>query len=104
MTPEDLAALRIAVQSLEHPGLAARLTNMVGRPIELIGDALPASATQAITTATSKGLEVALKVALRTMQRTPHSGSRLLHKALATASGAVGGALGLATLPIELPV
>ena len=43
MTPEDLAALRIAVQSLEHPGLAARLTNMVGRPIELIGDALPAS-------------------------------------------------------------
>ena len=25
MTPEDLAALRIAVQSLEHRGLAARL-------------------------------------------------------------------------------
>jgi hypothetical protein len=55
MTPEDLAALRGAVQSLEHPGLAARLTNMVGKPIELIGDMLPASATHAITTATSKG-------------------------------------------------
>ena len=104
MTPEDLVALRRAVRSLEQPGLAARLTNMVGKPIELIGDVLPASASHVIATATSKGLEAALKVALRTMQRTPHAGSQLLHKALATASGAAGGAFGLATLPIELPV
>jgi len=104
MAPEDLAALQKAVRSLEHPGLAARLTNMVGKPVELIGNALPASASQVIATATSKGLEAALKVALRTMQRTPHAGSQLLHKALATASGAAGGAFGLATLPIELPV
>ena len=41
MTPDDLASLRRAVQSLEHPSLAARLTNMVGKPIELIGYALP---------------------------------------------------------------
>jgi hypothetical protein len=86
MTPEDLAALRRAVRSLEHPGLAARLTNMVGKPVELIGNVLPASATNAIATATSKGLEVALKVALRTMRHTPHAGSRLLHKALARIS------------------
>jgi len=104
MTPEDLAALRRAVLSLEHPGLAARLANMLGKPIELIGDVLPASATHAITSATSKGLEMALKVALQTMQHTPHAGSRFLHKSLATASGAAGGAFGLATLPIELPV
>jgi len=104
MTFEDLAALRKAVQSLEHPGLAARLTIMVGKPIELIGNALPASASNAIATATSKALELALKVALRTMQRIPHPGSPLLHKALATASGATGGAFGLAALPIELPV
>jgi hypothetical protein len=104
MTPEDLAALRRAVRSLEHPGLAARLTNMVGKPIELIGDVLPASASHVIATATSKGLEAALKVALRTMQHASHAGSQFLHKALATASGAAGGAFGLATLPIELPV
>lgn len=104
MTPEDLAALQGAVQSLEHPGLAARLTNIVGKPIELIGRVLPAAAAQAIATATSKGLEVALKVALRTMQRSPHAGSQLLHKALVTASGAAGGAFGLATLSIELPI
>jgi hypothetical protein len=104
IAPEDLSALRQAVQSLEHPGLAARLTNMVGKPIELIGNALPKVASQAIATATSKGLEIALRAALLTMQRRPQAGSRLLHKALATASGAAGGAFGLATLPVELPV
>jgi hypothetical protein len=102
MTPEDLAALRTAVRLLEHPGLAARLTNLVGKPIDLISNALPAAVSRAIATATAKGLEAALKVALGTMQRAP--GSQFLHKALATASGAAGGAFGLATLPIELPV
>ena len=104
MTPEDSVALARAVQSLEHPGFAARLANMVGKPIELIGDALPTPARQAIATATSKALQAALRVALRTTQGTPLAGSRLLHKVLATASGAAGGAFGLATLPFELPV
>jgi len=104
ISPEDLSALRKAVQALEHPGLAARLTNMVGKPIELIGHALPAAASKAVAAATSKGLEVALNVALRTMQHTPQAGSQILHKALATASGAAGGAFGLASLPVELPV
>jgi len=104
MTPDDLASLQRAVQSLEHPGLAARLTNMVGKPIELIGYALPASVSDAIATATSKALDIALKVALETIQRAPHPASRRFHKALATASGAAGGAFGLISLPIELPV
>ena len=104
MSEDDLAALRRAVASLEHPGLAARLTNMVGKPIELIGYALPASASQAITAATSKALEMALEVALRSMHQAPRAGSQLFHKALATVSGAAGGAFGLAALPIELPL
>jgi hypothetical protein len=104
MAPEDMADLRRAVQSLEHPSLAARLASMVGKPIELIGNVLPASASQIISTATARGLEVALKIALRSMRRIPHAGSEILHKALATASGAAGGAFGLATLPLELPV
>jgi hypothetical protein len=100
----DLAALQRAIRALEHPSFVARLGNMIGKPIEVIGRVLPASAAQIITGATTKGLEVALKVALRTMRGTPRPGSQLLHKALATASGAAGGAFGLATLPIELPV
>jgi hypothetical protein len=104
LSPDDLAALTRAVQLLEHPGLAARLTNMVGKPIELIGQALPTAAANVIRTATEKALDAALKVALRTMHGTAHAGSELLHKALATASGAAGGAFGLPMLPVELPV
>jgi hypothetical protein len=104
MAPDDLTALERAVRLLEHPSLAARLTNMAGKPVELIGLALPASATRTIATATSKALEVALQAALRTMPQKPRAGSRLLHKALATASGAAGGAFGLLALPFELPV
>lgn len=104
LTPEDFEALQRAVQALENPSLAARLTNMVGKPIELIGYALPTAASNAISTATSKALEMALKVALKTMRHDSQAGSQLLHRALVSASGAAGGAFGLATLPIELPV
>jgi hypothetical protein len=104
MTPEDLAALKRAVHALEHPSLAARLADMVGKPIELIEHALPPFAANAISTAAKKGLEAAMKVALRTLQRDPYAGSQAMHRILATASGAAGGAFGLATLPIELPI
>ncbi|MCC6777166.1 MAG: EcsC family protein [Hyphomicrobiales bacterium] len=104
MTPEDERALRAAVAALEHPSLAARLSNLVGRPVELIGYALPAAATQAITRATSKGLEAALAAALRTMRASTDPRSWLMHRAAATAVGAAGGAFGLAALPVELPL
>ena len=73
MTEPDLAALQRAVAALEHPSLAARLTNMIGKPIELAGSALPASAAQAITAATSKALQIALQVALRTIRNAPRA-------------------------------
>jgi len=104
ITVEDREALRSAVKSLEHPSLAARLTNIVGKPVELIGYALPSFASKAITSATSKGLETALKVALRTLPPSPRANSQFLHRAMATASGAAGGTFGLAALPVELPV
>ena len=104
ITIEDREALRRAVKSLEHPSLAGRLTNLVGKPVELIGYALPSFASKAIASATSKGLEAALKVALRTLPPSPRTNSQFLHRALATASGAAGGTFGLAALPVELPV
>jgi len=90
MAEEDLGALREAAATLEHPGLAARLGNIAGKPIELVGRALPEAASKT--------------VALRTMEKEPKAASRLLHKALVAASGAVGGGFGLAALPIELPI
>jgi EcsC protein family len=104
MTPGDVAALQSAVQLLEHPSFAARLTNLVGKPINVIGKSLPASASTAIATATTKGLELALSAALRTIKNKGRSPSLRVHKALAFASGAAGGAFGLGALPVELPV
>ena len=66
MTEEDLNALRAAAATLEHPGLAARLGNIAGKPIELVSRALPETASNAIGAATTKALEAALLVALRT--------------------------------------
>jgi hypothetical protein len=43
ITIQDQESLRNAVRLLEHPSLAGRLTNIVGKPVELIGLALPCS-------------------------------------------------------------
>jgi len=104
MQEEDLNALQAAVATLEHPSLAARLGEIAGKPIELLGPALPETASKAIGAATTKALNAALAVALRTMQNEPMAASGLLHKALAATSGAVGGSFGLTALPIELPI
>ena len=76
MDKSDTDALRNAVQLLEHPSLAARLANMIGKPVELLGRALPAGASQAIAQPQQKAsklpsrlrssqFEVGLKQALR---------------------------------------
>lgn len=100
----DLGALRAAVQALERPSLAARLSALAGKPIELARRALPAEASDAVAYATTKGLNAALAVSLRTMHGQPGRASPWLHKSLATVSGAVGGGLGVFALPVELPI
>ena len=104
MIDADIRALRAAVQSLENPGLAARLTSLAGTPIEMLGKMLPSGASGVISAAVTRGLDAALAVALRTMNDEPQAGSHLFHRALAAASGAIGGSFGLATLPVELPI
>jgi hypothetical protein len=106
MTPEDFAALKRAVRLVEHPGLAARLTNIVGMPIELAGKMLPASVSLVVSAAASHALKAAMRVALRSLmlQRRFHASSPVMHRTLAAASGAAGGAFGLTGLPVELPI
>ena len=69
MDKSDTDALRDAVRLLEHASLAARVANMIGKPVELVSRALPAGASQAIATAAAKSLEAALKVALLGVRR-----------------------------------
>ncbi|QGY05276.1 EcsC family protein [Methylobacterium mesophilicum SR1.6/6] len=123
----DLAALRRAVRILERPSLAARLSAAAGAPLDIIGRSLPAPITEAVGRSTEAAMRGAMRVALATLPRTelaPAEGegvvaasakaesrvARMLgsgetkHKAMAALSGAVGGAFGLATLAVELPV
>lgn len=108
LSEADLAALRLAVASLERSTLTGRLSSMVGRPLEILGQAIPAAAREMVTKATEAALKAALRVALASVKRGSGPARTGLasrtHTMLAAASGAVGGALGLATLPIELPV
>ena len=106
-TPQDLADLRLAHDLLENPGLAAKLTALLGSPIEKGLKMLPDSAGRVITGATHKALLAATQLAVASMS-TKDGAARVarpfLHKLSAAATGAAGGFFGLAALPVELPV
>ncbi len=105
LTREETDDLRRAVACLEGASFAQRLTDVIGRPVELLSGAMPQSARRAVAHATEAALRGALKLALRTLDLK--GGARpanRAHKLAAAASGAVGGALGLAGLPVELPI
>ena len=105
LSTEDLESLRYAKSLLENPGLAARITNMIGKPIEAGSKLLPANWADAINKATTISLEKALDIALLTLHDRPRMEAwDKLHKLAVTATGAGGGAFGLAALPFELPV
>lgn len=102
---EDQEALRYAKGLLENPGLAAKITGLIGMPIEMALQRLPEKWAQVVNTATKKSLETALQAALLTIDDKSQSNSwEFLHKLAVAATGAGGGALGLLGLPLELPV
>lgn len=105
MTPADKQALEHARYLLEHPGLAARLSHVVGAPIERGIEALPPKVSELINDATRRAIQAALNMALRTMDgKNVGPPANRLHKLAVMASGATGGAFGLAALALELPV
>ena len=108
LTGTEIAELKAAKLLLESPGLAAKISSFVGTPIERGFALLPKQWNTVVTDATRKAIETALKVALWTMSGKANasntSPSNWWHKLAAGASGAAGGAFGLAALSIELPV
>ena len=97
--------LKYAKNLLENPGLAAKLTGLIGMPIEKGVTFLPAGLTGRLRKATMIALRSALRFALLTFTKKKRfSRNNLLHKALAGATGGLGGAFGLPALIAELPV
>lgn len=105
MNTDDLDDLRYAKSLLENPGLAAKLTNLLGAPLERGFDLLPKGFRDRIQSVVKVSLNRALDVAVMSMGEN-HRGpsSNLFHKLLVGASGAIGGAFGLAALSFELPI
>ena len=105
LTPEETGDLRQAVACLEGASFAQRLTDAVGRPVGMLGRTLPQPARRVIAQVSETALRGALRLALRTLDlNAPAKSANRAHKLALAASGAVGGALGLAALPVELPI
>lgn len=105
LSKSDLDDLRRAKELLENPGLAARLSNLVGSPVEKGVKMLPARWQKGVHKATEAALMKALDVAVSSLGERPRARSQdNLHRLAAAASGAAGGAFGLAALTWELPV
>lgn len=98
---EELAK---AVASLEGASFAQRLGRIAGQTLGQAGGLVPAGLIEAANAAAVKALGSGMRMVMTTLAEGRRLASRGLHLAAVATSGAVGGALGLLTLPIELPV
>ncbi|NLT51926.1 MAG: EcsC family protein [Ignavibacteria bacterium] len=105
LSEEDYRLLQKAADILENPSLTAKITDFIGTPVEKAFQYLPAKWNERIGGITQAALRKALEISIYSMKnmRGKFSSNRF-HKIISGASGAVGGAFGLAALSIELPV
>ena len=105
ISAEDRDDLKYAKTLLENPSLAARISNLLGTPIEKGFGYLPAKWKDLVQTATEKSLKKTLGFAVHTMDvKKRMASSDKTHKLLVMATGASGGSFGLPALAVELPV
>ena len=105
LTVEEIKELRRAKWVLENPAFAIRLATVVGLPIEKGFAMLPDGWTRTVRQSVYLALNKTLQIAVQSLRHdNPLPSSDSLHRRIAGLSGAVGGAFGLASLPIELPL
>ncbi len=101
----DLKDLASAVELLESPGFIARLSGLVGVPIDYVLARLPRGASERISRTVHRSLSAALSAAVMTLDRRDHGRPQARrHKVAVGLSGGIGGAFGLAALAVELPI
>lgn len=100
-----LEELREAMQILENPGIVAKITNVIGQPLEKALAFLPKNIHEKIGSVTETALLKAADTAIFTLKDIPNTKpSNRWHKFGVAAFGAVGGFFGLPALAIELPI
>ena len=101
----DLIDLKTAKTLLENPGLAAKITNFIGTPIEKGFGYLPANWTVKVGEITRAALSKAINIAVFTMKDASNEkASNTWHKLAVAASGGIGGFFGLPAVAVELPI
>lgn len=105
ITPQDLDDLRYAWSLLENPGLAIKITNYLGTPLEKGFSLLPQGWSDIVAASTRKALEAAFDSAVRTMDGSRETeAANAFHKLMVAGTGAAGGFWGLPALVVELPI
>lgn len=105
MTPDDLADLARAVDLLENPGFVARITDLIGEPLEHMIDFLPARTSERLQGVVHGVLAKLLDAAVLTLpSQARRAAAPLKHRLAGGLSGAVGGFFGMPALTIELPI
>ena len=101
----DLNDLKKAKKILESPSIAAKITNLIGTPIEKGFELLPDNWNIKIGAVTQAALTKAVHAAIFTMKDSPgEATSNIWHKLAVATTGGIGGFLGLPAMSIELPI
>lgn len=102
---KDYEDLKRAVCLLQSPSIVAKMSNLLGAPVESLVKNLPPSVSKKIGGLVEAALYRATDLALLTISNKPNTpSSTKLNKMYAATSGAVGGAFGFTSLLIEIPV
>ena len=102
---EDRDDLVRAVELLENPSFIARVTDLIGQPVERLISNLPTRASEKLQNSVRMTLHKLLDLSIHTMGGSQRNRARrLTHKIAGGVSGAVGGFFGAPALAIELPL
>lgn len=105
LLPKDWEDLRTAKQLFENPGIAIKISNLFGVPIEKGFALLPPQWNERIGDITRSALTKAMDMAVATIGKRPRRKTHnRLHKVAVAAAGGIGGFFGLAALAAELPL
>ncbi len=101
----DLNDLKKAKTLLENPGIAAKITDSLGTPIEKGFALLPDNWNVKVGEVTKEALSKAVHAAVLTMKDVPgEEASNIWHKIAVATTGGIGGLFGLPALAVELPI
>lgn len=114
----DRAFIAAAVRRFERPGRLIDLLDTIGKPAEAIVNRLPNWAASRLERAVQRTLVDAVGWAAKTLDGSIHADQKhvsaishavvksraVMHVTAAAILGGMGGAIGIAALPIELPV